>query len=131
VIEEVLGGRVSHRRTITISTVVSVLAICGVILPVLGVVLSPWIIGVMSNAMAGEIQGQVRQQLNPVNAGLKVIIESNIAQLEDDISSLQFRRDNDPHKWTEVDAQTLTNKIRRLASQRDALAAIKQAEGVR
>lgn len=130
-IEEVLGGRVSHRRTITISTVVSVLAICGVILPVLGVVLSPWIIGVMSNAMAGEIQGQVRQQLNPVNAGLKVIIESNIAQLEDDISSLQFRRDNDPHKWTEVDAQTLTNKIRRLASQRDALAAIKQAEGVR
>ena len=120
-----------HRHPLTLSTVVSVLAICGVILPVGGVVLSPWIVSVMSRAMAGEIQGQVRQQVNPINAGMKVLIESTIAQLEDDVSSLQFRRDNDPHKWTASDAQELTNKVRRLASQRDALAAIKQAEGSR
>lgn len=117
-----------HRRTFTLSTVVSVLAICGIILPVLGVISSPWLVQVMSSAMADEIAEEVSKQVAPVNAGLKVLIENTIAELEDEISQLEFRRENMPESWTAGDAQFLTNKRRRLASQRRALAAIVAAE---
>lgn len=116
------------RHIVTLSTVVSVLAICGVVLPVVGTLASPWAVKYMSTAMADEIEKQVERHLSPTNAGLKVLIESNIAQLEDDISQLEYRRQNQPASWTPLDAQTLTNKSRRLAAQRAALAAMSGAE---
>ena len=118
----------AHRKTVTLSTIVSILAICGVVLPIAGAVMSPWAIGYMSDAMAGEIQEQVKRQLTPINAGMKTLIEANIAQLEDDISQLEYRKENMPQSWTSLDAQTLTNKARRLRSNQQALAAIVAAE---
>lgn len=118
----------AHRRTVTLSTVVSILAICGVVLPAFGVVMAPWAVGYMETALADEIETQVEKHLAPVNAGLKVLIESTIAELEDDISALEYRRDNMPESWTAADAQTLTNKRRRLNSQTRALRAILAAE---
>lgn len=118
-----------HRKTITLSTVVSMLAICGVVLPVFGVLATPWFVDFVTDAVAGDIREEVQDQVAPMTAGLKVLIEDTIAELEDDISALEFRRDNVPEtSWTAADAQVLTNKRRRLASQRMALSAIVRAE---
>lgn len=56
----------THRRTITLSTVVSVLAICGVILPLLGALSFPFVRDFISKAAAGEVKVQVQTQLAPV-----------------------------------------------------------------
>lgn len=117
-----------HRHPITLSTVTSILAICGVILPIVGVIASPWVVDFMSSAMADEISEEVGKQVAPVNAGLKVLIESTVAEIEDDISALEYRRENMPETFSAADAQILTNKRRRLASQQRALAAIVEAE---
>lgn len=128
--EELIARR-RHRKTFTLATLASAVGVSVVVLPILGYMLSPWAIGVMSNAMADEIAEEVSKQIAPTNAGIKVMIESQIAELDDDISSLMFRRDMCgavPPCWTAVDAQVLTNKTRRIASQREALAAIRAAE---
>lgn len=113
-----------HRRTLTLSTIVSMLAICGVVLPVAGAVSMPWFVNFVGDAVADEISAEVKKQIEPTNAGLRVMIESTIAEIEDDISALEFRRDNMPESWTAADAQQLTNKRRRLRSQNQALAAM-------
>lgn len=117
-----------HRRTITVSTIYSSLAICGLVLPVLGVLFTPAIINYLSSAMADEIRGQVQEQVTPVNAGLKVLIENNIAELEDEISAMEYNARNSPEHFTALDASMLTTKKRRLRAQQDALKAIIEAE---
>lgn len=116
-----------HRRTITISTITSTLSILVVILPLFGVVGYPWFQGFLSKAVAGEVGEQVNQQVAPVNAAMRVLLESQIVVLEDEISSLEYRRDRNPTTWTEVDARELLIKQRRLQSQRSALMAMDQA----
>lgn len=111
----------SHRRTVTLSVLGSVLSMCFLVLPTFAVVLRPWVISVMAAAMSGEISAQAQAQTAPLAAGFKVIIEGNIAQLEEEITQLQWRMQNRPSSWTEVDAQLLLTKTRRLASQRAAL----------
>lgn len=128
---EVSVERAHRRRTITISTVVSALAICGVILPVAIAVMSPWAVSVMSNAMAGEISDQVKTETAPFNAAMRVLLESQIVTLEDDIESLKYRRDRLGSEWTEADNRDLTAKERRLKAHRDALAAMAKAQEAR
>jgi len=117
-----------HRQTLSLSAIVSILVICGAVLPTAGVISAPFFIGWLSDAMADEIKGQVKTQVTPVTAGFKVLIQSTIAELEDDISQMEFRRDNNPASWSAADAQELTTKRRRLRSQRAALEAIESAE---
>lgn len=116
-----------HRRTVAITTVASCVAICAVVLPILLGITSPWIVNYLSNAMADEIRDQVQEQVTPVNAGLKVLIENNIAELEDQISALEYKLRTDSN-YTALDAKDLTIKKRRLAAQRYALRAIIEAE---
>lgn len=117
-----------HRRTFALSTTVSVLTICGVILPVLGIVSQDFVVRVISNAMAQEIQEHVSEQVAPINAGLKVLIQTRIAELEDQIGRLSYRREFRPETWTDADEQELITAGRRLRAQNDAWAAIVQAE---
>lgn len=116
----------SHPRTVLLS-VLGTVPVLLVILSLLGTVLRPWIVGVLAAAMSGEIAAQAQVQTAPLAAGFKVIIEGNIAQMEEEITQLQWRMQNRPSTWTEVDAQLLLTKTRRLASQRAALEAINQA----
>lgn len=121
------GGKV-HRKTITISTVVSMLSICGVVLPVIGTLSFPWFVGFVSNAVAGEIQAEVRKQVQPITAALRAQFESQVAALEVEIARMEYRRDRRPDSWTEVDATDLVSKKRQLESQRTALVAMTAAE---
>jgi hypothetical protein len=115
-------------KTITISTVVSILSICGVVLPVLGVMMAPFAVNTMSTAMAGEIKEQVKQQLLPLNAGFKVLLGSTIQQLESEIAILQFKKETMPRSWTLADEQILLYKTQNLTTQRNALGAILDSE---
>lgn len=81
--------------------------------------------------MADEIRGQVQEQVTPVNAGLKVLIQNNIAELEDEISAMEYRARNNGDEFTALDAQNLTTKKRRLRAQQEALLAIIEAERTR
>jgi len=116
-----------HRQTVTISTLSSVIGICVVILPAAAWFGKGTVINLLSDAMAGEIQQQVRHQVAPVNAGLKALIQNNIAELEDEIADLEYRQQHDA-EWSAGDARTLATKRRRLSAQREALSAIKAAE---
>jgi hypothetical protein len=126
--EAELLERKRHRKTITLSSVVSILAIVGVVLPVLGILLSPFAIKVISNAMGGEIKKQVVQQVTPINQGFKVLLASTIQQLESEIATLNFRRRTLSSQWSLADEQLLLSKQQNLSAQRRALAAIEQAE---
>jgi hypothetical protein len=123
-----LIDRRRHRKTITLSTVVSILAIVGVVLPVLGLVLSPFAIQVISNAMGGEIKKQVVRQVTPINEGFKVLLASTIQQLENEAAMLNYRRRTTPTAWTLADEQLLLSKQQNLSAQKRALAAIERAE---
>lgn len=103
------------------------LSIVGVVLPIIGVIGYPWFQGVLSRAVAGEVSEQVQQQTAPVNAAMRVILESQIVALEDEISAMEFRRDRNPTVWSEVDSRELLTKKRRLDAQRKALLAMDTA----
>ena len=76
--------------------------------------------------MAGEIQAKVKKEVAPINGGFRVLLENGIAELEDEIARLEYRRDTDEN-FTQLDAQDLTTKKRRLAKNREALAVLKNA----
>ena len=116
-----------HRKTIGLSTAVSILSICVVIIPIVGWLFRDKAISFISAAVADEIKGEVQQQLKPTNDAFKILIQNTIAELEDEIARLQYRKENEPDTWTVLDAQDLTTKQRRLTAQRKALAAIEQA----
>lgn len=121
-----MPAKTRHRWSVAASTLASIVAICAVILPVVGVIASPFVVTYLTDAMGDEIRGEVQEQVTPVNAGMKVLIENNIAELEDEISALEYRqRETD---FSALDAQNLTTKRRRLRAQQDALLAIIEAE---
>lgn len=124
--------RKRHNRTLTLSSVVSILTICGLILPAVGVVLTPWFLQTIRDSVAVQMRSQVAkevsQQIAPTNAGLKVIIESQITGLEDEIADMNWRYDNSRPTWTIQDARNIVNKQRTLRSQVAALAAMQTAE---
>lgn len=100
----------------------------------------PVLVGAVTAAVAenleAQVQATVQQAVAPVarqvkasNAGLKAIIMGNITALEDDISRLEFVRDQPPDgDWTDEHRRELLAKQRALATQRAALAQIIDAE---
>lgn len=116
-----------HRQTLTISTVASILSVCVIILPAAGWFGKGTIVQVMSDAMADKIEQKVEQHVAPVNAGFAVMLQNSIAELEDQISRLEYKRDRSDD-FSALEQQELTIKRRRLASNRDALRALQDAE---
>jgi hypothetical protein len=120
--------KLRRRKTITLSSLVSVMTIVGGVLPLLAILLRPWFIQVVTEAVADEVSDQIKKEIAPANAGLKVLIETQIAELEDEISRLEYKMQRLSTDWSALDAQDLTLKRRRLASQKKALLAIELAE---
>lgn len=120
------GAKTRHRKSVLLSTVASTLGICGVIAPVAWIVLSPWLVGVLSTAMADEIKDQVKQQIAPLNAGFKAILQQNIDRLRREIEALEFKSRSGT--MTADEARDLADKRIELDGQRGALAAIVTSE---
>lgn len=85
---------------------------------------SPFVSANELNAVATALQSSVEQATAPTNKGLQAIIAANIAQLEEDVDVMEFRRTSAPSRWTELDARMLTRAKQRLETQRIALSAI-------
>src|SRR5687768_3191781 len=115
----------SSRRTITISTLAALVGMCVVILPIFGTITYPWFKGIISEAVAADVKTQIRtevsQQTAPFNAAMKVLLENQVIQLEDEIDTLKYRRDRPGAIWTEGDQRDLAGKIRRLSIHQAAL----------
>ena len=115
-------GILHHKRTITISTIYSTLAVAGVILPLLGALSFPWFVNFMSSAMAGEIKNQVKVETSPTREGVKAILQDKIDELSAKVAVLEARRDRDRQRWTDADAIELSSAAARLKKQQQALA---------
>ena len=119
-----------HRRTQTratiYGTIASVLAICGVLGPILLLITRPLLVEVMAAAMAPTVQAQVKRQTEPLAAGFKVLIQQNIDRLRREIAELEQKARN--NTMTPDEAREVEDKRIELDGQRAALAAIVSAE---
>lgn len=115
------------RRKLDLTNAGTLLGILVIVLPAIGTIGYPWFKGFLSTAVAAEVTTQVQTQVAPISAAMRVILESQVVALEDEIASMEFRRDNNRTAWTEVDAHELLVKQRRLFAQRSALVAMEQA----
>jgi len=122
---------VRHSRHLTVlQTAASTIVALGIILaPTWQWILKPILVGTVTTALAQDLDTKithtVARELRPLEAGLKAIIEGNIANLENEISRLEYRRDYDAGgEWTDDHRRELLAKQRALAAQRAALAAI-------
>ena len=98
----------------------------GALMPILWLLLGPFVVSFLTNAMADELDTKIEDQIAPTENALRVIIQNSIAELEDNISKLEYKKASNPTNWKPEDAQTLTNERRRLRSQQMALAALEE-----
>lgn len=119
-----------HRKTTVkasvIATLGSTVALAAAIFPAVAFFGRPAIIGAIAEGMAPIVNAQVAQQLTPVNEGVKAIIRSRVAQLEDEIAELERRDRIEPLDAAET--QRLTSKRRELRDQQNALRVITNTE---
>lgn len=113
-------------RASIVATLGSSIAILTALFPLFAWFGRAAIVESLSEAMGPAINAQVKQQTNPMNEGLKALIRSRIAQLEDDIADLQRRDRIEP--LDAADTQKLVSRRRELRDQQVALAAIENAE---
>jgi hypothetical protein len=109
-------------RTVTLSTILSLLSVLAIMVPVGRYVLTPWFVTVATGALAGEISNQVKAQTAPSNNGVKSIIADKIDQLEAERDLMLTRKERAPAKWTDIDSMQLTQTTQRLNKARLALA---------
>ena len=132
--------RKRHWRTALLSFASVIGALMIISTPLWRYAAKPVLVGAVTAAVAENLEAQVHatvkravapvaRQVKAGNAGLKAIIMGNITALEDDISRLEFVRDQPPSgDWTDQHRRELLAKQRALATQRAALAQIITAE---
>lgn len=133
-----------RRKTITLSTISSIVGVLAVVsgggVATWDKVIKPTLIDAVAIAAAADLDDKVaaavKVQVAPVeakvnagNAGLKAIILGNITGLEDDISKLEFIRDQPPpNDFTDEHRRQLLSKQRSLRVQKKAFDDIIAAE---
>ena len=75
---------------VSLSTLTSVLAL----MPILWFIGKPILVSAVSDAMAEEIEDQVKAGVAPLNGAFIAIIQNNIDNLIREIARMEFRRDN-------------------------------------
>lgn len=114
----------------TVTAVIGVFTIIGT--PVWKYFLSPALVLSVSEAMAQDIDQKINQavdrKVGPINAGLKAIIQGNIAKLHERIDILEYKRDFMPMEWTSMDREELYKLNQELSTQQTALNEIISSE---
>lgn len=135
-----VAAKSRHWRTGLVTTAAVMTALTIISTPIWRWVAKPILVGAVTLAVAEDLEAQVQQAVAaavaPVerkvqagNAGLKAIIAGNITGLENDISRLEYVRDQPPAgDWTDEHRRELLGKHRALATQRGALEQILEAE---
>lgn len=109
------------RRHITLSAVVSVVAVFATVIPAGRYVLTPWFVTVASEALGDEISKKVRTETAPASAGVKSMLEDKIDELKIREAVLVARQARSPQSFTDADATELAGVRSRLQKQEAAL----------
>ncbi len=97
--------------------------------PALGTALwflgGPVLVTAVSDAMAEDIQGQIKAQVAPLGSAFKALIRRDVENMQRQIADMEFKRDNPPDgDWTSDDNKRLINLRLDLVAQREALKAL-------
>jgi hypothetical protein len=111
-----------HKHPVTLSTIASVLMICGGIAPFAAYLSRNLLITYLAEAMATPIQAQVAKESAPTKGGVQALLQDKIDELATRIEVLETRARREPAKFTDADATELASVRSRLAKQREALA---------
>ncbi|KKL12155.1 hypothetical protein LCGC14_2538580, partial [marine sediment metagenome] len=77
------------------------------LIPVFWFIAKPVLIGAVSDAVADDIQTQVKAEVKPLNSAFKVLLKNDIDNNRKQIAALEFKRDRHSDNWTEGDASLL------------------------
>ena len=95
------------------------------LVPFLWFVFQPILVTAVSEAMADQIQTQIKQEVAPIGAAFTVLVKRDIVSLRRRIAEMEFRRDNPPDgDWTADDAEDLVDLVLELESSQAALTAL-------
>jgi hypothetical protein len=95
------------------------------LVPFLWFVFQPILVTAVSEAMADQIQMQIKQEVAPISAAFTVLVKRDIADLRRLIAEQEFIRDNPPDgDWTADDAEDLVNLVLELEGSQEALSAL-------
>jgi len=107
-----------------LSTSTSIVAMLVLIAPIGWFLVRPALVLSISTAMASDIEETIDEKLTPITGAFTAILQSNVDRLRREISSMEFRRTNEPDEWTQTDAADLTNRRIDLDGQIEALEAM-------
>ena len=77
------------------------------LLPVFWFLAEPILITAVSDAVADDIQRQVKAEVQPLNSAFKVLLQHDINNKRKQIASLVFRKTRNPSEWKETDVAIL------------------------
>ena len=77
------------------------------LIPVFWLFAKPILITAVSEAVADDIQTQVKAEVLPLNLAFKVLLKSDIDNKRKQIAALEFKKDHHSNDWTENDAKVL------------------------
>lgn len=100
-----------------LSTIVSIAAV----VPIVWFVVQPLLLRSLNVAMAQETRAIVKEEIQPLTTGFRVIIEASILKLQKDIAQLE-RKQRAPEGLTAEETNQLVDLRAQLASQQMALA---------
>jgi hypothetical protein len=109
-----------HGVNISLSTIISTATVLGIV----WAVGEPWLMSEVSVALAQDIQETVKQEVAPIQAGFRVLIQQQISGLRREIAELERVKTAAPQEWTAQQARDLVDKQEQLAAQIMALQAL-------
>ncbi|KKN27341.1 hypothetical protein LCGC14_0865660 [marine sediment metagenome] len=94
------------------------------LIPVFWLLVKPVLVTAVSEAVAADIQNEVKAQVAPLNQAFIALTKQKISSLRKEIAREEFRKTNNSN-WTVEDAEDLVELREDLEAQREALAALR------
>ena len=107
--------------TISIATVATWITL----LPLLWFIGKPVLVAAVSEALAGEIQEEVKAGVAPIGDAFQVLLRLEISHLRKEIAALEFRQRNGDD-WTAADAEVLVETELELEAMHQALTSLEE-----
>jgi hypothetical protein len=114
-----MAGYKERGKDISIAAVLSWIPL----VPVFWFLVKPVLILAVTEAVADDIQEQVKNGVAPVNNAFAALMRRDISSIRKEISGLKFKRDN-TDTWTSADAEDLVQLEIDLDAAKEALEAL-------
>jgi hypothetical protein len=108
-------------QRMTITAIVSYLPL----IPIFWFIVKPILVNSVSEAMAGEVQQTVQQEVEPIANAFVALLLRDVNATRKEIAALKFRQRRQDD-WTEDDAEYLAELEIELEALRDAVNALKE-----